>query len=40
MRNNNMSNNTYNFYISGQTLAHYDNDIDFSNTVDYSYKIY
>ncbi len=37
---NNMSNNTYNFYISGTLNKHFDNDIDTNNIVDYSYKIY
>jgi len=40
LSNNNMSNNTYNFYIGGTSNQHYDNNIDTTNTVDYSYKIY
>ena len=38
--NNNMSGNTYNFYISGSSNEHFNNTIDTTNTVDYSYKIY
>jgi parallel beta-helix repeat protein len=40
LRRNNMSNNTYNFHIYGSSNSHFTNDIDPSNIVDNTYKIY
>ena len=34
LRNNNMASNTYNFGVLGDTLSHFLNDVDLSNTVD------
>ncbi len=40
LKNSNMSNNNYDFRIEGNSNANHNNDIDTSNIVDYSYKIY
>jgi parallel beta-helix repeat protein len=40
LRSNNMSNNKYNFYLLALSNLDYNHDIDTTNIVDYSYKIY